>query len=107
MLRLPKACCGTGLFAGYLSLLSQLTKVGDYDDATFHGRAADATVAVAPVFAKRMPCHSCAARFKAMRERDDTYKVVVIEGAHCFVLASHMLHVPLGKLTCLLCCRLR
>lgn len=40
---------------GYLQLLSQLTKVGDYDEATF------------------------LARFEEMRKRSDTYKVAVIE----------------------------
>lgn len=40
---------------GYLQLLSQLTKVGDYDEATFK------------------------ARFDEMSKRSDTYKVVVIE----------------------------
>ncbi|KAL4432814.1 hypothetical protein ABPG77_008140 [Micractinium sp. CCAP 211/92] len=40
---------------GYLQLLSQLTKVGDYDEATFK------------------------ARFEEMSKQKDTYKVVVIE----------------------------
>lgn len=40
---------------GYLQLLSQLTKVGDYDEATFK------------------------ARFDEMSKRSDTYKVVIIE----------------------------
>lgn len=79
-------------FAGYLSLLSQLTKVGDYDQATFEGEAAACAwarhhvlhaniytthTAAAPLTIP--PLH--AARFRELEQRKDDYKIVVIEGA--------------------------
>ena len=45
VLRPPDRSFGLGLAcaAGYLNLLSQLTKVGDYDEATFKGKQKQAS----------------------------------------------------------------
>lgn len=73
--------------AGYLQLLSQLTKVGDYDEATFKGKrrqAAGRTQGDQPALLMLPLNHTsapyAAARFDEMSKRSDTYKVAVIEG---------------------------
>jgi hypothetical protein len=57
--------------------------VGDYDEATFNGEVANDRCLLLPPFPP-VVCyaHSSAERFEAISQRDDTYKVVVIEGAH-------------------------
>ena len=95
MLPLPDAAPAAG-GAGYLDLLAQLTKVGDYDEATFKGAGA-----AWPGGPGRGGQHSAAAgvcmygvgellsvraraapagRFDAMAAQPDTYQIVVIEG---------------------------
>ena len=76
--------------SGYLSLLSQLTKVGDYDEATFTGEAAVRLAQSRAAWGQRWRRQpralltwpsAVAARLEEMSRLKDTYKVVVIEGA--------------------------
>lgn len=84
------------LAAGYLQLLSQLTKVGDYDEATFKGAGPQRTWGAGPRLApgakltalRGCPAPLPAARFDEMTRLKDTYKVVVIEGGRGGMVVS-------------------
>ncbi|EFN58379.1 hypothetical protein CHLNCDRAFT_56820 [Chlorella variabilis] len=70
---------------GYLNLLSQLTKVGDYDEGTFTGKAwvEEQPGAFQGQCARLRPrplsAMLLAARFEELSKMKDTYRVVVIE----------------------------
>lgn len=81
----------SSLPSGYLALLGQLTKVGDYDEATFKGelRARHARKGCVRPSAVWEPLDRCppacilpprAAQYEEMKKREGTYEVVVIEG---------------------------